>query len=243
MSKFNISKEEQEIVSTRESFIGSIVEIIDGVRKFKVGDYLIAFSSRESYGGRKPILNSFGAPKKFIVVAADNHGVPYMKELNKSGKPVGQLISPLRFVDQKYLVKSREFEFEVDPEYIDSTIMMDEDNYDPTLAQRVKSDLFKEITSHNKSVKIKVSDEAILIPFLNNLKVGDVLWKSMKTNITITDIKPLVYFNKKLDRGAFIGKAVDSNGKEHTLSVSFFKYGGAFYTDRPRSYNELKDPK
>lgn len=244
MANENLNAHEEQFIKDREVQIGSLLDVIESVTKFKTGDFLVAFTPASHWNGRRQITNSYGAPKKFVVVATDKYGIPYMKEINKRGKPHGNLISPIKLENRNYFVKSSEYEFEVDPDYSDSIIMMDEENYDASLVHRMKGDLFKEITAHNKSIKVKTSDAPTLINFLQNLKVGDVIWKSIKTNLTVTELQPipLTHGGKRLAEYQVFGKVVDSKGKEHELDHHFFRWG-AFYTAQPRSYNELKDPK
>lgn len=244
MANDKLSIHEEQFIKDRETQIGSLLDVIQAVTKFKTGDFLIAFTPASHWNGRKQITNSYGAPKKFVVVATDKYGVPYMKEINRRGKPHGDLISPIKLENTTHFVKSSQYEFEVDPDYSDSIIMMDEENYDAFIVHRMKGDLFKEITNHNKSLKVKTNDDPTLINFLQNLKVGDVIWKSIKTNLTVTELQPipLTHGGKRLTKSQVFGKVVDSKGKEHELDYHFF-HCGAFYTAQPRSYNELKDPK
>lgn len=243
MANDKLSPHEEQFIKDRETQIGLLLEAIESVKKFKAGDYLIAFTPASRWNGRKQITNSYGAPKKFIVVDVDKYGIPYMKELNKKGLPHGHLISSLK-VDRNYMVSINEYDFEIDPDYTDSLIMMDEENYDASMTHRVKGDLFKAITKHNKSIKVKTSDAQTLINFLQNLKVGDVIWKSIKTNLTVIELQPipLTHRGTRLAEHTVFGKVKDSKGKEHELDSMFFRWG-AFYTAQPRSYNELKDPK
>lgn len=246
MSKSKLEKHELGHIQQVERGLEQMMAILKDVFRFKEGDYLIAFRRSNGWGETRDVqvTNSYGAPKKFQVVAVDKHGIPYMKELNKKGEPTGTLIQSVRIDNGYATLKPGDYRFEVDPDYADSIIMMDEENYDAAMIHRQKGDLFKEITKHNKSIKVRVSDTPTLISFLQNLKVGDVIWKSIKTNITITTIDPipLTHRNTRLDEYKSFGTAVDSKGKTHILDARFFKWG-AFYTAQPRSYNELKDPK
>lgn len=246
MSKPKLEKHELEHIKRTENGLSELMSVLKDVSRFKEGDFLIAFRRHSGYHGDREVqvTNSYGAPKKFQVVAMDKHGLPYMKELNKKGEPTGTLIQSVRIDGGYGQLKHGDYRFEVDPDYVDSIVMMDEENYDASSIHRQKGDLFKEITKHNKSIKVKVNDTLALISFLQTLKVGDVLWKSIKTNITITKIDPipLTHRNSRIDDYKDFGTATDSKGKVHTLNSHFFKWG-AFYTAQPRSYNELKDPK
>lgn len=235
---------ELDFIKERENVIASIVGSLQDVAKFKTGDFLIAFRPATSYSKRQQVTNSYGAPKKFTVVHTCRFGVPYMKELNKKGNPVGQMICPLKFDGGTRMVKATDFEFEVDPDYADAIIMMDEENYDAANIHKVKSDTFKEITNHNKSLKVNCHDSVTLLKFLKNLKVGDVVYKSIKTYFTIITIDPIPtsHNGTRLIEYKTFGTAQDSKGKVFDLSSSTFKWA-AIYTGQPRSYNELKDPK
>ena len=235
---------ELDFIRQREEVIASIVGAIGEVAKFKKGDFLIAFRPQTQWSKRQQITNSYGAPKKFMVVHTCRFNVPYMKELNKKGTPVGQLISPLKFEGGNRAVKSTDLEFEVDPDYADAIIMMDEDNYDAATVHKMKSDTFKEITDHNKSLKVNCTDMKELLQFLQSLKVGDVIYRSTKNHFTILKLDPIptTHNGTRLDERGFFGPAQDSKGKVFDLGAYVFKWK-AIYTGCPRSYNELKDPK
>ncbi len=246
--KVKLSSQEMDFIGQREAFLQGLIGAIQEVAKFKTGDFLIAFKPSYSYGmrteKRTQIVNSYGAPKKYTVVYTDKFGVPYMKELNKNGNPIGQLISSLRFEDGQRAVKQSNIEFEIDPDYTDAIIMDDEQNYDASAIARAKSETFKEITKHNKSLKIKLKNGPELLKFVKTLKVGDVFWKSIKTNFTIISLNPIptTHNGTRIKEYEVIGRARDSKGKEWDIDHTTF-YWHAIYTAQPRSYNELKDPK
>jgi hypothetical protein len=246
VSKNKLTQQELQYIKERERGLTETINTLKDVSRFKEGDFLIAFHYASNWGDtrRRQVLNSYGAPKKFTVVHVDCNGIPYMKELNKKGLPTGNLICSVKVDDGYRKIKHAEYRFEVDPDYADSIIMADEDNYDASQIHRMKGDLFKDITKHNKSLKIKVNDPQTLMSFLQYLKVGDVLWRSSKTNITIIQLDPIptTHNGKRLDENKTFGKARDSKGKEINLSGWYFRCS-AIYTGQPRSYNELKDPK
>lgn len=239
--KFELSSYEAEYIKDRESEMRSTFDILKRLNQFKVGDHCIAYQTR--WGQRDLVTNSYGATNKYVVVAIDEFGVPYMKLLNKHGQPQGQLLSPINSNGEGMWDRSG-YDFEIDPDYADSIIMDDEANYDPTGLQREKSNLFKEITAHNKSSKVRLHDEGELLAFLKTLKVGDVFWKSIKTNMTITQLDPVPTKRngKVVDTVTWFGSATLSSGKVVKLNAWSF-YRGSLYTKQPRSYNELKDPK
>jgi len=235
---------ELDFIKQREDVIASIIGAIKDVAQFKIGDFLIAYQPANSWQKRRQVVNSYGAPKKYTVVHTCKFGIPYMKELNKKGNAVGQLICPIKFDDRNRVVAASDYEFEVDPDYADAIIMDDEANYNATDLHKVKSDTFKEITNHNKSLKVNCHDGVALLHFLKTLKVGDVVWKSIKTHFTILTLDPIptTHSGSRLDDKKVFGTAQDSKGKIFDLDGSTFKWS-AIYTGQPRSYNELKNPK
>ena len=242
--KHDLTKQELEAIKQRESIVESLLGAINQVTKFKKGDFLIAFHPQTHYRKRSQMLNSYGAPKKFVVVHTDKYDIPYMKEINKKGTPVGYLIGSVKFENGHTIVKNNEYDFEVDPDYTDSIIMMDEDNYDSSAVHREKSDTFKAITDHNKQHKVNCNEEKELANwFETNVKVGDVLWKSIMTSYSVLEIKPVP--KDKAGRRDYhypFIKVMTNKGKTLEMRIYDFKWT-ALYTQRPRSYNELKDPK
>jgi hypothetical protein len=240
-----LSFDELKHIEQREEIITDVLNAIKSVSKFQVGDFLIAFRQESPHNSRRrQILNSYGAPKKYTVLFTDKHGVPYIRELNKNGIPVGQLISPIMLDDAGIIVEVENCQFEIDPDYADAIIMADEEGYDAANIHRAKSEAFKAITQYNKSVKVNTRDFASLKLFLQNLKVGDVVWKSVKTHFTILTISTIPFTHKggRFDESVNFGTAQDSKGKIFDLNIKVFKWS-AIYTGQPRSYNELKNPK
>lgn len=240
----DLTKQEIELIKEREQIAGQIMKVLEDVRAFKLGDFLIAFAQGRYDMNRRQLTNSYGAPRKFQVVAVDEHGIPYMKKLNKQGKASGQIVSPVRFADGERFERDNQYIFEVDPDYTDSIILQDEENYDATLIHKDKSETFKAITEHNKKCKIKCDDVKQIADFFDkNVVVGTVLYRSAKSHFTVLEIKPAPRdrANRLQATDPFI-KIQDSKGKIKTLSVNSFRYT-ALYTVRPHTYGELKDPK
>jgi hypothetical protein len=242
-----LTPEEKELIRQTETMLDVVLNQVESARRFKMGDYLIAFHARGYYNTgssqRAPVTNSYGVPKKFQVIAVDRHGVPYIKELNKNGNPVGAIIS-LMSRDGRHDPRNPRFfenyEFEVDPDYTDS-IILDDSGFDATSLHKDKSALFKTITDHNKKIKVKVREVADVVSYMGSLKVGDIVWRSHKTSFTVTKISsvPKTPGGKTITDIAFID-AIDNKGKNITLSVNSLRHT-AIYSDRPRTYKELKD--
>ena len=238
-----LDSSELEFIRDREDIIDGIISVMSTARKFKKGDYLIAFEPGNPYRARYQITNSYNAPKKFVVVHTDKHNFPYIKEISKRGKPTGPVISTIRF-NGTQIVEDSIYEFEVDPDYTDSIIMMDEENYDGAAIHRIKSETFKEITDYNKNHKIPVKDLKVLAQWFNsNVKIGTILYRSIVTSYIVQEIMivPKDYAGRFKYEGTFM-TVLTNKGKTLRICINDFKYS-ALYDAKPRSYNELKDPK
>lgn len=244
MKKTILSKNELEFIRSREAIVDDIIGQLTKVAKFKKGDFLIAFRPATAYSKRQQITNSYNAPKKFVVIYTDKHNIPYMKELSKHGMPTGSVVTPIHFDDYNSILKDLDYEFEVDPDYADSIIMMDEENYDGAAIHRMKSDTFREITDYNKIHKIKCDDQKNLAQWFNaNVKVGTILHRSIITSYIVQDIIPIPKDVAGRFRYDLVFMTVLTNkGKTIKMCINDFKWS-ALYDAQPRSYNELKDPK
>ena len=133
--------------------------------------------------------------------------------------------------------------FEVDPDYADAIILDDQGNYNASNILKMKSDTFKEITEHNKKIKVECNDAKLLAVFLSTVKVGDLLWRSNKSSWAIIETHPV-----PRDKGGRIEnygpfmKVTTNKGKTKELCFDDFRRK-ALYTARPRTYKELQDPK
>lgn len=243
-----ISKHLMEDILQIEYEISEILNALNEVRKFKIGDILIAkerVSDQYEY-----VRDSYGIPIKYKVFYVDKNNVPYVRELHKNAssndRSTGCL---LQFGDPE--CKLHGFKYEIDPDYADAVMLGDEDSYDP-LEERVRRRKSRaEITQHNKSIAIKSGSSDDF--FKKHVKVGAILWRSNKNYWYITEINSGAGFKKvtKFSRktGRFFRRNVKltikvktASQKELLLSKEDFR-NKIFYTDKPRSYNELHDPK
>ncbi len=245
MGKAKLTSHELEYIKERERAMTETINTLRNLSRFREGDYLIAFHFAHGYGDNKkrPVANSYGVPKKFIVVHVDSNGVPYMKELSKNGDATGGVISPVR-VDGGYsMIKQAEYVFEVDPDYADAIILDDQENFNATEKLKVKSDTFKEIAEHNKKLKINCIDMKILAAFFSNVKVGDTLWRSNTSFYVVSKIDPVPRdkIGRLIKENPFL-EVTNNKGASLTLSLDDF-WRTALYSSQPRSYRELKDPK
>jgi hypothetical protein len=247
MSK--LKYEETHFIERMEKDFEFMLKRIEDMRRFQLGDYLIGFRKRDpEYNATiseyehmsEPILNSYGLPTKFKVVAVDKNGIPYIKELNKKGIPFGRLIVTVDFNTDEF--DGAQDIYKVDPDYTDS-IILGESEFDPTKTQKIKSNLHKDITKHNKSHKINTHDLKEIDTFLSTLTVNTVIWKSNTKSWTITkmmrhSVPKDVSQRHKWDSPLF--EVQDSKGSIFEISVNDIRYK-ALYKERPRTYKELNN--
>jgi hypothetical protein len=220
---------------------------LNAVRQFNKGDYLIAFYYENGWGENRTrqVLNSYGAAKKFQVVAVDKHGVPYMKELNKQGKPTGRMICSIKYEKQNrtHIDTALTYRFEVDPDYADSILLDDQANYNASSALKVKSDTFREISEHNKKIKVDCFDAKNLAAFIGTVKVGDLLWRSNVSSWAIVEINSIPRDRgNKIENYSIFMKVTTNRGKVKEICFDDLRRI-ALYSARPRTYKELQDPK
>jgi hypothetical protein len=131
------------------------------------------------------------------------------------------------------------FNYEVDPDFTDAVIFNDVNSYMSSQNNKVNSSLHKEITEHNKKIKLCTkSATAATKELKQHLKVGSVLWKSASSFLTVTEIYNIDLTAKNSKP---IARAVTNKNR-----VIYLHRGDilkkALYIDRPRSYKELKIP-
>lgn len=238
-----LTPEEKDFIAQNEAQLDTVLDALNVVKQFKEGDFLVAFykQSEFSLSTRKtPVSNSYGAPRKYQVVAVCKHGVPYMKELSKKGKPVGRLLSSIHIDGDGGYETS--YDFEVDPDYTDAIILDDQSNFDASNVLKDKSNTFKEIGQYNKTIKVD-TDAKVLPIFLATVKVGDILWRSNTTSWSVVEIGAVPRnSSNRIGYSSIFMKVMTNKGK--TLDICFNDvWGKALYTNRPRTYKELQDPK
>lgn len=245
MGKVKLSRHELDYIREREKAMMETINTLRNLSQFKEGDFLVAYKFAGSYGDykKRPVTNSYGVPKKFIVVHVDSNGIPYMKELNKSGDATGPVLSPVRADGGYSIIKQAEYVFEIDPEYTDAIILDDQENFNATEVLKAKSDNFKEIAEHNKKLKVNCIDMKALAAFFGTVKVGDTLWRSNVSYYVVTkiDTVPRDKIGRLIKETNFL-EVTSNKGTHLTFCLDDF-WRTALYSAQPRSYRELKDPK
>ncbi len=248
---YKLSLNDQAQIKDWESHFGQALDSLEKAKQFSIGDYLILLEGSRLPGtSLMPQKNSYGAPIKYKVVFINRYGVPFVKAVNKKGNPCGELYS---CVGDNSVSDEERFEFTLDPDFADALLL--EDTYDPAILHRTKQEIFKEVTKHNKKVKLKTREIGDVVNLFANAKVGDTLWTSTKGHYTIQDketvskadfhkkVSPIssTYYNGTRVKGPFVVilTVVDKKGKTHRVSPDFF-LDKALYSERPRSYKELK---
>lgn len=244
----NISASDQAVLSEFESKHGPVLSAVEKAKKFNLGDYLI-LRVKDFAGNFKIKSNSYGAPVKFVVVHINRHGIPFIKKVSKQGNPVGKMYSCIGSLEgDDYCYPWQDFEFILDPDFADSILL--QDSYDPSTQHKARQEIWKAVTEHNKKHKIQTRSIAKIVNFLQTVNVGDTLWSSTRTYFVVQDKKLVprgeVYKSVKNAqthriKGPFILvlTIVDKKGKVKNITADFFEHK-ALYSQRPRSYAELK---
>jgi hypothetical protein len=246
MSKPRINTEEMEEIRSNEAQVSELLSSIEKSKQFHIGDYLIRFTG----DNKKAEQNSYHIDRRFQVVHVDVNGCCYIKEMmgSKSSSWIMSMASFDAASNAAYYTRSKgsddySFRYELDPLYEDHIIMQQEGKYDPSAIQKDKSKLHKEITAHNKALKVKMDSDLKALVFMKTLKVGDTLWFSNVTSFIVQEIKPLpktIRINSNINvMNDPLILGVTNKGKNLKLSIYDFFYK-AVYTGCPRTYKELK---
>jgi hypothetical protein len=247
MAKNVLTPEDKAVISEFNQKFEAGLEALDKAKQIQVGDFLVLHLM--DYANNMVIQkNSYGAPVKYKVVFSSKHGIPFVKQVNKKGLPVGRLYSCMGSLDSDtYRYSGQKFEFSLDPDYADAILL--EDEYDPAQLHRSKKEIWKAVTDHNKANKIKTELRADVVAFHSAVLVGDTVWTSNVSFFLVQDKKTMTAqdFNKttrySLQTSARSGHVIvltirDKKGKVQDVSPDFF-WGKALYKERPRSYKEL----
>lgn len=215
------------------------VAVILGNTSFKVGDYVIAHKVINLYNHEYKIgpqlFRNDGAPRKYKIVFVDKLNIPYARPINKAGKLYGWPTSPVYFDNWNSRLRNSYIHFKIDPDYLDSTLFDETENFDPAAAAKECSTKMDEIKNHNNSVRVSLSTNKEVIDYLTSLKVGDVVWKSPKKFYTIVELNKfeLTPKTKRVKLSSTLGKIKDERGEEYDLKRSFFN--NRLYSSQPLS--------
>ena len=249
MAKNLITPEDQEIIDAFGDQFEAYFDAMEKAKQIQVGDYLVLYLAKWQNEPLTIQKNSYGAPIKYKVVHCTRHGIPFIKRVNKKGKPVGRIYSCTGSLvtDTFRRYRDQKFEFALDPDFADSILLQDE--YDPANLHRSKKDIWKAVTDHNKSCKIKTRDKQGITAFFHTVNVGDMIWTSHANYFLVQDKKIMSPkdFNSKV-RFKYqtnlkiphipILTVIDKKGKVNDIAPDFF-FWCALYKERPRTYKEL----
>ena len=236
MSKPKITQAEFDDIARNEAEIAHLLENLEKAKRFNIGDYLIRFAGDSP----KAEQNSYFVERRFQVAYTDKNGVCYIKEVigGKTSSWIMPMISCSEAINSwRGAFKDDVYRYELDPLYEDHIIMQQEGLYDPGLVQSDKSKLHKEITAHNKAIKVKTYNNSLTLKFMKTIKLGDTYWFSNVTSFIVQEIKALPKSHTMPYDHLIFG--VTNKGKKLKLSISDLTCK-AVYTACPRSYRELK---
>ena len=247
MAKNQLTPDDFLVINEFSRIFEPGLEAIEKARQIAVGDFLILYLGDHT-GAMAVQKNSYGAPVKYKVVFSSKHGIPFVKRVSKNGTPVGKIFSCMGGLEtDTYRYAGQKFEFTLDPDFADSILLQDE--YDPANLHRSKKDIWKAVTEHNKSCKIKTYEIKDVTTFFKAVNIGDTVWTSNISYYLIQDKKTMSPkdFNSNVKReyetrlkGPFITILTvrDKKNKVRDICPDFF-WQKALYKERPRTYKEL----
>lgn len=244
--KIKLNQEELQHIEAINRSYKLTLETFERAKQFKSGDYLI-MSYINDDGTLSKDVNSYGVPRKFIVVDAQDNGAPFVKEINAKGTPIGEISCILTNIDNdSYLDDSSSPTFwELDPDYADSILLAQD--YDHAQLHNTKKVQWKEVTEHNKKAKVSTESMSDIDNFLNTIQPSYTIWTSHVSHYTINkmELMPRADANKVASisqrvKGSMIMilTMTDKKGNTKVVAPDFF-WRKALYRERPRTYKEL----
>lgn len=146
--------------------------------KFKVGDILIKHTKaikRYSHSHEvtwEPVVNSVGAPKKFMYVFENELGIGYIRQLKVDGKGFGSVLYCVANFDPNSV------KFSLDPEYADHLLLNQEEDFNHNKEYLQKKKFRKEAIEANNRILLSTKSSEFIAPWFLSLKVGDQFWMS-----------------------------------------------------------------
>jgi len=152
-----------------------IMKVNELHKNFVVGE--VYFIKEKRSGGKdRYVSRAYGnKPDKFMIFHKDSDGFVFVKRINANGK-LGKEVQCLttQYANPRY-------EFEADPEYIESIILDDEASYDPLKAEKALNKLKGQIRRKNKKLEIVYDDAADAYKAICAYKVNDVIYDANTT--------------------------------------------------------------
>jgi hypothetical protein len=247
--KPEVDVDELYLIKIHEQQRAREIKMVESVKKFSLGDYLILHRADDMESTMRLQLNSYGAPVKYKVVHVDVDGLPYIKRISQKGKTIGHIMSCTGSLNNDDYCYGETHEFMLDPDYADSILL--QDKYDPAHLHKSKKDIWKAVTGHNKACKINTANSKNLAAFWTTVNIGDTLWTSPSGYYLVQDKKTILIkdFNEKApskhrmwltsNKATVIVLTVrDKNSKVMDIAPSFFE-DKVLYKEKPRTYKEL----
>jgi hypothetical protein len=249
-----LTLEDREHISYAVRDMKYVIGLIDQVRQFKSGDYLICVHISNDTGQRVPSKNSYGAILKWKVIYVDELGLPHVKLINNKGKPHGALRSLVStYSEEEWTIPGHDdYAFELDPDYVEAIILQQQESYDPVSRHNTLKLARQETTDFNKSIKMPTSSMEEVVDTFAKLQVGITYWTSHKRGFTVLENnictlkQKTTYIGNKRVRypsGQIIINKIKvrhSNGKIKTYEPADMKNKN-IYTGIPKSYNDKSD--
>lgn len=174
--KYDITQEDRDIME-RDMRTDRTLKHLRNLSfyKFSIGDVLIREEKHRNYKNGtsewKVRTADCNLPYKYVYVFENELGVGYIRRLSVNGS---------KFVERAMCVT--EFDpdqtrFSLDPEYADHMLLAEEqDEFDTKSRYAEAKKKREQINRKNKKLAIPMPDEAAVITWMQNLKVGDQIW-------------------------------------------------------------------
>jgi hypothetical protein len=240
MSKDDLTSEQRAEADHIDNIIEQLSNLKDKFKDYKLGDFYI----REKFDPLSPKTKwvektHTGSPVKYKVVYITKSGIPYFRQITRTGNTTGAAIQPRELNTGALAMVGRSFNpinhglvserFVQDPDQLDAILLQEE--FDPMAEHAEKSRLFNEINKHNKEAMIPTgwSNLEDIKKFFKSLTPGDKFWTSPEKQFIIQSVA-------KQGR-EYVITATNINKETKTFSFSYFQHK-RLYKTQPRSYKK-----
>lgn len=139
-------------------------------KDMKVGEvFFIKFKRNDSY---RYVSNHKSDKDKFMIFYKDKNDFIFIKRVNTTGK----LGVEVRCLTTQY--SHPKYEIEADPNYIESIIFDNTENYDPLAAEKLITKKKGQARRKNKKIEINFRTKEQAYEYIKLMKVGDVIYST-----------------------------------------------------------------
>jgi hypothetical protein len=240
MSKDDLTSEQRTEADHVDNIIEQLSNLKDLFKDYKLGDFYILEKFDPLNPKTKWVENTHtGSPVKYKVVYITKSGIPYFRQITRTGNTTGPALTPRELNISALAMVGRSFNpinhgalsqrFVQDPDQLNAILLQEE--FDPMAEHAEKSRLFNEINKHNKEAMIPTgwSNLEDIKKFFKSLNPGDKFWTSPEKQYIIQSV---------VKQGReYVITATDINKATKTFGFSHFQHK-RLYKAQPRSYKK-----